>query len=123
MNDFYSYSQSRYMMGNNSNPFQNRTQYAFELATSAHYRQFHEMRSEMPSDVLELFKANEIGFVKAPLKRKCRSLDPVSSLGMNLAEMFAIPNLEMEEEAKETLLERRKRVKEERVAKNQKEIE
>ena len=115
MSEFYSYSQSRFMMGGNSNPFQNRTQYAFELATSAHYRQFHEMKSEMPSDVLELFKANEIGFVRPPVKRKCRSLDPVSTLGMNLAEMFAIPNLEMEEELrKETKAERKERIKREK---------
>lgn len=58
MSDYYMYSQSRYMTGGSNNPFQNRTQYAFELATSAHYRQFHEMKAEMPSDVLELFKAN-----------------------------------------------------------------
>ena len=35
-----------------ANPFQNKAQYAFEQTTSAHYRQFHEMKSEMPSDVL-----------------------------------------------------------------------
>lgn len=93
MSDGYTFNQSRYMMGGSTNPFQNRTQYAFELATSARYRQYHEMRSEMPSDVLELFKPNEIGFLKAPIKRKCRSLDPVSTLGMDLTEMFAIPNL------------------------------
>lgn len=55
MSDFYMYSQNRFIGGN---PMQNRTQYAFEMASSTHYRQFHEMRSEMPSDVLELFKAN-----------------------------------------------------------------
>ena len=30
----------------------------FEMNTSAQHKQFHEMKSEMPSDVLELFKAN-----------------------------------------------------------------
>ena len=30
----------------------------FDMPTSAQYRQFHEMKAEMPSDVLELFKAN-----------------------------------------------------------------
>jgi hypothetical protein len=55
----YMYTQNRFMSGN---PLQNRAQYGFEMVTSAQYRQHHEMRSEMPSDVLELFKANEIGF-------------------------------------------------------------
>ena len=115
MNDNYMYTQNRFSMGGSSNPFQNRTQYAFEVATSARYRQFHEMRSEMPKDVLELFKPNEIGFLKAPPKRKCRALDPVSSLGMDLTEMFAIPNLEIEEEEiKETKIERKERIKRER---------
>jgi hypothetical protein len=31
---------------------------AFDMHSSAQYRQFHEMKAEMPSDVLELFKAN-----------------------------------------------------------------
>lgn len=43
------YSQNRFMGGN---PLQNRSQYAFEMVTSAQHRQFHEMKSEMPSDVL-----------------------------------------------------------------------
>jgi hypothetical protein len=47
----------------------------------------------MTSDVLELFKANQIGFLKAPIKHKCRPIDPISTLGMDLTEMFAIPNL------------------------------
>ncbi len=46
------------------------------------------MKSEMPSDVIELFKANEIGFLKAPLKPKCRSLDPTSTMKINLMEIF-----------------------------------
>lgn len=45
----YMYNQNRYISGN---PLQNRTQFGFEMVTSAHYRQHHEMRSEMPSDVL-----------------------------------------------------------------------
>ena len=72
----------------------------------------------MPKDVLELFKPNEVGFLKAPPKRKCRPLDPVSSLNMDLTEMFAIPNLEIEEEVKETKLERKERIKRERSEKN-----
>lgn len=31
----------------------------------------------MPQDVLELFKANEIAFLKPLKKGKCRKLDPV----------------------------------------------
>jgi hypothetical protein len=53
-NDMYMYAQNRYISSN----VQNRAQYGFEMVTSAQYRQFHEMKSEMPSDVLELFKAN-----------------------------------------------------------------
>lgn len=53
--DMYMYGQNRLISGN---PLQNRAQYGFEMVTSAQYKQFHEMKSEMPSDVLELFKAN-----------------------------------------------------------------
>lgn len=81
MAEFYGYSQNRFMTGNS---LQNRAQLSYEAVTSAQYKQFHEMRSEMPSDVLELFKANEVGFLKAPIKKKCRSLDPISNLSMNL---------------------------------------
>lgn len=31
----------------------------------------------MPQDVLELFKANEIAYLKPMPKKKCRKLDPV----------------------------------------------
>jgi hypothetical protein len=113
----YMYTQNRFMSGN---PLQNRAQYGFEMVTSAQYRQHHEMRSEMPSDVLELFKANEIGFLKAPTKKKCRSLDPVSSLNINLSEAFAIPNLELlEAEKRETRAERIDRIAQEKANKNE----
>lgn len=56
----------------------------FDGPSSAQYRQFHEMKAEMPSDVLELFKANEVGFLKAPVKPKCRNLDPILTMGINL---------------------------------------
>lgn len=72
-------------------------QNAFDMPSSAQYRQFHEMKAEMPSDVLELFKANEVGFLKAPVKPKCRPLDPVLTMKINLMEMFLIPNLELME--------------------------
>lgn len=72
-------------------------QNGFDMPSSAQYRQFHEMKAEMPSDVLELFKANEVGFLKAPVKPKCRPLDPISTMGINLMEMFQIPNLELME--------------------------
>lgn len=49
------YNPGRFVGGN---PLQNRAQYAFQVVSSAQHRQFHEMKSEMPSDVLELFKAN-----------------------------------------------------------------
>ena len=51
----------------------------------------------MPSDVLELFKANEVGFLRAPVKPKCRPLDPVLTMKIDLMEMFSIPNLELME--------------------------
>ena len=50
------------------------------------------MKAEMPSDVLELFKANDITFVKAPVKPKCRRLDPVTTTCKNISDMFDIPN-------------------------------
>ena len=50
---------------------------ATHMASSQAYNRIHSLRTEMPSDVLELFKANEIGFIKPFKKRKCRSLDPV----------------------------------------------
>ena len=49
MAEFYGYSQNRFMTGNS---LQNRAQLSYEAVTSAQYKQFHEMRSEMPSDVL-----------------------------------------------------------------------
>ncbi len=42
MSDLYMYTQNRFITGN---PLQNRTQYAFEMASSALHRQFHEMRT------------------------------------------------------------------------------
>jgi hypothetical protein len=78
----------------------------------------------MPSDVLELFKANDVGFLRAPVKKKCRALDPVSAIDMNLTEMFSIPNLELiEEEKKETKAEQKQRVAEEKASKNRQNIE
>lgn len=62
------------------------------MNTSQQHRQFHEMKAEMPSDVLELFKANDITFVKAPVKPKCRRLDPVTTTCKNISDMFDIPN-------------------------------
>lgn len=47
----------------------------------------------MPSDVLELFKANEIGFLKSPVKPRCRSYDPVTVTIENVVGMFSEPNL------------------------------
>ena len=53
------------------------------------------MKAEMPSDVLELFKSNEIGFLKAPVKPRCRKLDPVTTTISNIIEMFDVPNLDL----------------------------
>jgi len=49
MSDLYMYTQNRFITGN---PLQNRTQYAFEMASSDLHRQYHQMRTEMTSDVL-----------------------------------------------------------------------
>jgi hypothetical protein len=62
------------------------------MNTSAQHKQFHEMKAEMPSDVLELFKANEVQFLKAPVKPKCRKMDPVTTTIKNIIEMFDVPN-------------------------------
>lgn len=64
----------------------------FEMNTSAQHKQFHEMKSEMPSDVLELFKANEVTFLPAPFKPKCRPLDPVTTTCKDINSMFDVPN-------------------------------
>ena len=45
------------------------------------YNRIHNLKTEMPQDVLELFKANEIAFVKPIKKSKCRKLDPVCHNG------------------------------------------
>lgn len=94
---YFMYSQNRGGMGMNQGRFGTNP---FGVTSSAAYKQFHEMKAEMPMDVIELFKANEVGFLPAPVKPKCRPLDPVSSLGISLLEMFEIPNLELMEKQK-----------------------
>jgi hypothetical protein len=89
------------------------------MNTSTQHRQFHEMKAEMPSDVLELFKANEIAFLKAPVKPKCRALDPVTSTCKDIHSMFDIPNENlMEKEKGETRDEKRQRITHERQDRN-----
>lgn len=58
--NYFMYSQNRFASGGGMGMQQGRfgTNNPFEVASSAAYRQFHEMKAEMPSDVLELFKAN-----------------------------------------------------------------
>lgn len=46
----------------------------------------------MPSDVLELFKANEISFLKTIEKPRCRALDPATTTCKDIHAMFDIPN-------------------------------
>jgi hypothetical protein len=101
MNDYYMYGQSsKYTSNLTGQPqYNNRFSQPFEMNTSAQHKQFHEMKAEMPSDVLELFKANDIAFIRAPVKPKCRALDPVTITCKNIDAMFDIPNenlMEME---------------------------
>ena len=109
--DSHMYGQSRFSgFGIPGLPGQRSNQQAFELATSAHYLQFHQLKAEMTSEVLELFRANEIGFIRPIKRKKCRPLDPVTALGVNMIDSFEIPNLEMiDEEKKETRAERRQK--------------
>ena len=58
------------------------------------------MKAEMPSDVLELFKANDIAFIKAPEKPKCRALDPISTTCKDINSMFDVPNENLMEKEK-----------------------
>jgi hypothetical protein len=77
------------------------------------------MKAEMPSDVLELFKANEIAFLKAPVKPKCRKLDPVTVTCTDIPSMFDVPNENlMEKEKRETRDEKRVRIAQERQERN-----
>ena len=57
--DYYMYSHSNRFMGTltGQQPY-NRHGQPFEMNTSTQHRQFHELKADMPSDVLELFKAN-----------------------------------------------------------------
>jgi len=69
------------------------------------------MKAEMPSDVLELFKSNEIAFLKTPIKPKCRPLDPVSTTCKDIHSMFDVPNENLiEKEPRETRVEKHIRV-------------
>ncbi len=92
--DYYMYSHSNRFMGTltGQQPYNNRHAQPFEMNTSTQHRQFHEMKAEMPSDVLELFKANEIRFLKAPVKPRCRHLDPVTTTIKDIHSLFDVPN-------------------------------
>jgi len=92
--DFFMYSQSSRFTGSltGQGQYNNRFGQPFEMNTSTQHRQFHEMKAEMPSDVLELFKANDIAFVRAAPKPKCRPLDPVTLTCKDVYNMFSIPN-------------------------------
>jgi hypothetical protein len=116
-NDYYMYAgSSRFTSTLTGQPqYGDRVARPFEMNTSAQHKQFHEMKSEMPSDVLELFKANEVSFLKAPQKPKCRPLDPVSTTCKDVNAMFEIPNEYLEEKGKgETRAEKKLRVGDER---------
>lgn len=74
----------------------------------------------MPSDVLELFRANEVAFVKAPVKPKCRPLDPVTTTCKNINAMFDVPNENLvEKEKKVTKEEKKSKIDQERKERNQ----
>lgn len=124
--DFYMYSHSSRFTGTLTGQPQYNSRYGqpFEMNTSTQHRQFHEMKAEMPSDVLELFKANEIAFLKAPVKPKCRPLDPVTTTCRDINSMFDVPNENlMEREKGETREEKRARVARERQERNLHRIE
>lgn len=117
MNDYYMYSHSSRFTGSLTGQPQHNSRFGmpFEMNTSAQHKQFHEMKAEMPSDVLELFKANDIAFLRAPVKPKCRPLDPVTTTCKDIDAMFDIPNENlMEKEPGENKEQKRKRVAAER---------
>lgn len=102
--DYFAFSHTnRYAANLNGRPTNRFNSAPFEMSTSTQHRQFHEMRADMTSDVLELFKSNEIGFLKAPVKPKCRSLDPVTTTCHDIVSMFGAPNIDLiEPEQRET---------------------
>jgi|JI61114BRNA_FD_contig_31_6166754_length_964_multi_3_in_0_out_0_2 U1 small nuclear ribonucleoprotein len=69
----------------------------------------------MPSDVLELFKANEIGYVRPVRKRKCRPLDPLTSATFNIVDLFPEPEMQTERPPPETKLMKIDKKKQEKV--------
>ena len=74
----------------------------------------------MPSDVLELFKANDVAFLRAPIKPKCRPLDPVTTTCKDIHSMFDVPNENLEEKSKgENKEEKKQRVASERKERNE----
>ena len=74
----------------------------------------------MPSDVLELFKANDVAFLRAPVKPKCRPLDPVTTTCKDINGMFDVPNQNLiEKERGENREEKKKRVNQQRKQKNE----
>jgi hypothetical protein len=93
-NDFYMYSHSsRFTSTLTGQPqYSDRFSRPFEMNTSEQHQKFHQLRADMPLDVLELFKANEIAFLRAPVKPKCRPLDPVTTTCKDINSMFDIPN-------------------------------
>ena len=127
MQDYYMYSSGRFTNNLNGQRMpQASSKYGtpFEMNTSQQHKQFHEMKAEMPSDVLELFKANEIRFIKAPVKPKCRDLDPVTFTCPKLIEMFDVPNFDLiEPEKHETREEKRSRIAREKKEANDRRIE
>ena len=66
------------------------------MMNSSMYKNIHSLKTEMPSDVLELFKANEIGYVRPVRKWKCRQIDPVTSATLNIVDMFPEPEMQVE---------------------------
>ena len=69
------------------------------------------MKAEMPTDVLQLFKANDVAFLRVPFKDKCRPLDPVLTTCKDLHSMFDDPNENFEQkEKRETREERHARL-------------
>lgn len=79
------------------NPIMGNSMMAQGMMNSSMYRNIHSLKTEMPSDVLELFKANEIGFVRPVRKVKCRQLDPLSAATFNILDLFPEPEMDAED--------------------------
>lgn len=96
------------------NPIMGNSMMGQHMMHSSMYKNIHCLKTEMTSDVLELFKANEICYVKPLRKRKCRSLDPVTSSTFNVLELFTESEMQVEKPPAETKLMKLEKKKQEK---------